>query len=116
LTPAQILLEEKAGGADYDEEEENTVQDDEIGRYMKLKKEDAFTDPLSWWASEVGSSFPLLKSLARRFLAIPATSVASERVFSTAGNVITKKRARLNPKTAEMQVVLHENRRYLNQI
>ena len=33
--------------------------------------------------------------LARRVLAIPATSAAPERLFSTAGSVMTKKRSRL---------------------
>ena len=39
--------------------------------------------------------FPWLGVLARRVLAIPATSAAPERLFSTVGNVMTKKRSRL---------------------
>ena len=35
--------------------------------------------------------FPWLGVLARRVLPIPATSAAPERLFSTAGNVMTKK-------------------------
>jgi hypothetical protein len=39
--------------------------------------------------------FPWLGVLARRVLDIPATSAAPEHLFSTAGNVMTKKRSRL---------------------
>ena len=46
--------------------------------------------------------------LARRVLAIPATSTAHERLFSTAGNVMTKKRSRLTCDNMEELVYLHE--------
>ncbi len=52
--------------------------------------------------------------LAQSYLSIPATSVPAERVFSTAGNVITKKRNRLSPDTAEMIIFLHENKELLS--
>ena len=39
--------------------------------------------------------FPWLGVLARRVLDIPATSAAPEHLFSTAGNMMTKKRSRL---------------------
>jgi len=45
----------------------------------------------SFWDSQPAGSFLSDKSL----LAIPAASTAHERLFSTAGNVMTKKRSRL---------------------
>jgi len=36
--------------------------------------------------------FPIITEIARDFLAIPTTSAPSERVFSLAGNLISKKR------------------------
>ena len=39
--------------------------------------------------------FPLITQIARDFMAIPATSAPSERVFSIAGNLISKKRSRI---------------------
>ena len=50
---------------------------------------------------------PLLASLSKRILAIPATSCKSERVFSTGGN--TAKRNKLSPKNVENFIVIKEN-------
>ena len=50
--------------------------------------------------------FPWLVS--RRVLAIPATAAAPERLFSTAGNVMTKKCSRLTCDNMEELVYLHE--------
>ena len=43
--------------------------------------------PLTWWKDE-RSRFPLLSNLACKYLCVPAMSVASERVFSTGGNIV----------------------------
>jgi len=44
--------------------------------------------------------------MARRFLAIPATSAPIEPVFSIGGNIITKSRNRLSPETVKKSVLL----------
>ena len=44
--------------------------------------------------------------LARRYLAIPATSAAVERVFSIGSNVISKSRNRLLPDTVRKLMLL----------
>ena len=54
------------------------------------------------------SLFPWLGVLARRVLAIPATSAAPERLLSMAGNAMTKKRSRLTCDNMEELVYLHE--------
>ena len=52
--------------------------------------------------------FPWLGVLARRVLAILATSAVSERLFSTAGDVMTKKCSRLTYDNVGELVYLHE--------
>jgi hypothetical protein len=58
---------------------------------QRLKAED---NPLQWWR-EHARDYPLLAAVARKWLSVPASSAASERVFSSAGLVVTKKRNRL---------------------
>ncbi|ELT95740.1 hypothetical protein CAPTEDRAFT_140410 [Capitella teleta] len=55
-------------------------------------------------------NFPRIALLAKKYLAIPATSAPSERVFSTAGNIVTPKRSRLNPEKVNMLVFLAHNK------
>ena len=72
---------------------ENTVNpaDQELSRYLSLPRSSMnLKDPIPYWNSEV--NFPILKSLARKVLPAPASSVRSERVFSTSGNVLSEKR------------------------
>jgi len=64
--------------------------------------------PLRWWAAN-NKTYPLVAEVARHLLAIPATSVASERLFSKAGDVITKKRNQLAPTKADHLVFLMDN-------
>ncbi len=42
-------------------------------------------------------NYSVLVQMARDYLAIPAMSAASERVFSNGGDIITRKRNRISP-------------------
>ena len=55
-------------------------------------------DPLQWWCNNE-SRFPHGAKLARTDLAVPANSIPSERVFSAAANIVTKRRAALSPES-----------------
>jgi hypothetical protein len=61
-------------------------------------------DPLAWWRA-AAPELPCLAGFARRFLAVPATTAESERLFSLAGSVVSPARARLSPQRVNELVV-----------
>ncbi|XP_064477805.1 uncharacterized protein LOC135391470 isoform X2 [Ornithodoros turicata] len=65
--------------------------------------------PCQWWQTTGRFSYPHLAQLCYRYLAIPATSVPSERAFSAAGAVVCARRERLLPEHVEQLVFLHNN-------
>ena len=69
------------------------------------------SDPLLWWKVNA-AQFPRLSQIAQIYLAIPATEVPSERVFSAAGLTITKLRASLDPSNADELIFIHKNYRF----
>jgi hypothetical protein len=66
------------------------------------------SDPLEWWKKN-RSSFPLIAKVAQKYLSVPATEASSERVFSVASNIITKRRNRLTPEHSEDLIFCHES-------
>ena len=70
----------------------------ELDRYLE-QQIDEEAEPLLWWQVH-SNELPILSKMARDYLTIQVTSVASEQAFSIAGNVITKNRNRLLPETA----------------
>lgn len=64
--------------------------------------------PLAWWKSKT-HQFPHVAKLAQKYLAIQGTSVPSERLFSTAGSVISDRRSRLQPDVVNMLLFLNKN-------
>ena len=98
-----------SGGESDDAASRVTLAEFEVSRFMREKEiayDASSRDVLTWWLVR-RNSFPTLYKVACVYLAVPATSAASERVFSNAGNVITKKRNRLLPENAHNLVFLH---------
>ena len=62
-------------------------------------------NPLEYWKLHA-LKYPVLSFMARRYLAIPATSASIERIFSISSNIITKSRNRLEPETVRQIVLL----------
>ena len=87
---------------------ENELPTQEIRRYREQRQQPPTIDPLRWWR-ERESEFPKLAKIAQIVLAIPATSVPSERLFSSAGELLSKKRLRMKPDLADKLLFLREN-------
>ena len=68
----------------------------ELARYIAAEEVSGDTNPLIWWRNHE-ASFPLMAKLVKKYLCICATSSPSERLFSTAGDIVTPQRSTLKP-------------------
>ena len=80
----------------------------EVDAYISEPCTEMLENPLMYWQIN-SNTFPLLSNLARKHLAIPATSAPVERLFSIAGKVFSPERCRLNDKTFEQLMMVKCN-------
>ena len=81
---------------------------DEVAKYKDEFLLPMEQNPLDWWKL-IEWCYPHLASLAKCYLSIPATSVPAERVFSTAGDILTDKRAALKSRHVDRIIFLRRN-------
>ena len=95
----------------------NKLSDKTLFRF-KSKGDQRKNEPLSlststvqqWWQKNK-TEYPILAVLARQWLGCVGSSVPSERVFSTSGNIVTKKRAAIEPNLVrDMTFIAHNDR------
>eukprot|EP00731_Ephydatia_muelleri_P001200 Em0001g1200a len=114
VTSAEEDFDLLFGHKDQSPREEIAVGDedhieDEYQSYLKeaeinFRKD----DPMEWWRKhEV--HFPHVAKLARKYLSIPASTAPAERVFSTAKNILQKKRWSLLPERLGKCIFLRHN-------
>ena len=82
-------------------------EQNELAEYMNLKVSKD-TDFIQFWLDNK-SVLPKLYTVARRLLCVPASSAASERVFSTAGRLLEKRPTTLSPATVNSLLFLYSN-------
>ncbi|XP_068179073.1 E3 SUMO-protein ligase ZBED1-like [Antennarius striatus] len=80
----------------------------EVDRYLAEVNIARAEDPLMYWKGHK-RQYPHLYTLSRTWLCSPASSVPCEQVFSKAGEILSKRRNRLNPRTLEKLLFLNEN-------
>lgn len=83
----------------------------ELDFYLRLSADES-VDILVWWRRHA-AELPLLGKLARYVFTACSTSVASERLFSLSGNIVSKKRNALKPHFVNQLVFLSFNRNML---
>jgi hypothetical protein len=89
-------------------EQDQPQSSDEVAEYLKEDKIKFTQNPFEWWMNKK-SKYPVLARLARIYLAVPATSTPSERLFSDAGNLLTPKRSRINAELFKRMMFLKRN-------
>ena len=95
--------------------EENTrgrTIKDEVEAYLNEKVCAHNTNVLEWWKLNE-SRFPNIAKLAKAVICIPATSTPSERLFSAAGHIVTKRRTCLSPENVDVILFLNKNLKFL---
>lgn len=90
----------------YENNSDNNDWHKEIDEYLNSKRANKDEDILEWWSKHT-HLFPCLSKMARDFLCISATSAPSERLFSIAGLIITKRRNRLCEELARSLICLN---------
>jgi hypothetical protein len=74
--------------------------------------DDAFNDPLKWW-KESCAKYPYVANIARKYLAIPATSAPSEQVWSRLARILSLRHAHLSDDLVECMMYMKENLMFL---
>jgi hypothetical protein len=77
----------------------------EIKAYKGQRQIAGTADPLKHWRLK-SRDYPLLSLVARKWLAVPASSAASERMFSSAGLTVSNKRTLLGSERVSTLVFL----------
>ncbi|ODM89363.1 Zinc finger BED domain-containing protein 1 [Orchesella cincta] len=80
---------------------------DEIEIYLGSDCIGDTESPLVYWKRNE-EVFPVLSALAKKYLAVPATSASVERLFSVAGAIIRARRAAMKISTAERLICYRE--------
>ena len=80
------LLKLSMGGGDSSEKSQSLNPEEkakaEVESYLRVPEQDVEGHPLHWWKAEE-RKYPILATLARKYLCVCASSSASERLFST---------------------------------
>ncbi|CAM4502813.1 unnamed protein product [Leuciscus chuanchicus] len=84
------------------------IVEDEVASYRLADSIGVDADPFMWWKTNE-CKFPHVAKAAKRLLCVPGTSFPSERIFSTAGDIVSANRSRLAPDSVDRLIFLHKN-------
>jgi hypothetical protein len=110
-------------GSNSNQKDSSDIVNDEIQRFLneqieceplRTEQEIEDYDPLTFWKTRT-TIYPVLCRVVRKLLCMQATSAPSERVFSAAGQILNKRRMKLNPSTVMELCFLYCNRKIWSQ-
>ncbi|KAJ8346464.1 hypothetical protein SKAU_G00278650 [Synaphobranchus kaupii] len=84
------------------------ITEEEVTSYKLADCIHVDADPFMWWKANE-CKFPHVANVAQRHLCVPGTSVASERIFSTAGDIVNANRSRLAAENVDKLIFLQKN-------
>lgn len=85
--------------------QDSEIAKKEVDKYRAISQASMMDNPLQFW-KERSFDFPNLIVLAEEYLCVQASTVASERVFSTSGDIVSSTRACLKPDQVDALVFL----------
>ncbi|XP_065177356.1 uncharacterized protein LOC135808138 [Sycon ciliatum] len=97
------------GAATVEEVSYSAAVERELEVYFSETTAPPATNPLKWWCINE-DRLPHLAKVAKAILCVPATSVPSERVFSAAGHIVSKRRAGLSEESVDALIFLQQNK------
>ncbi|KAL6533848.1 hypothetical protein OROHE_013681 [Orobanche hederae] len=62
---------------------------------------------LKWWAKR-STIFPVVATIAKEILAVPASTVSVEQAFRTGGYILDERRSRLTPQNLEARALMND--------
>jgi hypothetical protein len=80
--------------------------------YIRCVSKHHYNCALKFWQAHE-STWPKLALVAKKFLSVPASSAAAERMFSIAGNIFDSRRRRMSSKLLQQLVFLKLNENLL---
>ena len=107
--PAEKTALAAMGCTDSPDQDINLLLQREMSMYEQESPIPAQQNPLMWWKTLGSGRYPHVAQMAEKYLSIPGSSVRSERVFSSAGNIVNKKRSALAPSNVDCLVFLANN-------
>ena len=84
------------------------MAEQELHKCKLMPKLPSDGNPLSFWKGQA-MALPALSLLASKFLVVQATSVPSEMVFSTAGDIVSAEHTCLDPEQVDALIFLKKN-------
>jgi len=91
---------------------------EEVTLYKSVDCISLDSNPLEWWRTneptyphiaKLAKQYLAVPATAKQYLAVPATSVPSERVFSTAGDIVTASRSSLSADNVDKLIFFTKN-------